>query len=524
MASIASTYLAFLFIGLPFFAATQDLASAPLSYANSQEEALFNRIDELTLDEWAQLVLVVDDPRRSAGQQKQLLLELKEIAVDYQSAKYTRGSVTKRGLKVYKSLVRKFYRVDNLSAGVEDLIYKGEMNLNTFLVLLAVVYQELGIEFRAYTTTEGWFIELDPANEAYSYQIGESLFQTMELSSTQLSTFLDEYIRNGNTQNQPYTIDSLTANGLPNGVPFWKQIAFSFYLKNVYRSFLEVSPENSLSQCLKAHRISPSQYTKLYIYLALITCVADTNGYKDFWIARRYWTLLINNYQTDLSKELQGMFDEYAYNEIVKQGRIDSLHERFEYLHQHIQDTSTLKEISFSYHSFMAIYHAYTDHSRAFIPHQQQASKYYPNHIRMNDLVVNGTLNYVKKQVPIHGMFDTLQALAQILPEIAKEEKYKDALYSACLYAATHSLEKDLAKTQHYYQFLMNTPCSSSDITPSLFQYFFEEYSAYFTRKNQLSQARKILSEGIEVAEKCNFDSSRLIERYRLIKNTKSIY
>lgn len=503
----------------------QDYSPNLIEFANSREKELFERVESLQENELIELVMIADDPSRSTGQNQQFILELKEIANTYRTKKYSKGSTVKRGIKVHKAFAKRFYRIGDRQANLENLIRTGDAHLNTLLIVLGLIYQELGIDFKMVVDETGWFMYLDPKGQNYPLRVGTSLQDEMTVSPPDLAEFLRNYVASGNTSGQAYSIDSTKANGLPRNTSFWRQMAYGLYFKKAYDLHQANQRKESLSHFIKAHRLAPCENTRIAIFGAVNMSISFASTFKDFWQVRDLWVALINNYQTEIEGNFQHLFDGYAHEELVKQGRIDSVKIRYDFLIANITDSVVLRDIRFSYYSLLAVFKAYNEYSRGFISPYKKALEIYPKHARLSSIAVDGVLNYVKKNLTVGSIYDTLLVLASALPEIETSTQFKSAKFNSCIYAAWHQLNrKDIGKTVKYCSAMEALECPSDDLEMENLESFYREYSTYYVQQGKLAKARKALTDGMKMMEKCNFESSILNERYQLIKGVKSLY
>lgn len=489
-------------------------------YSSIKEQELLENIDQLSRDELFHLMLLADNPSIKEYEVKKVLQEFKDIAQNYNSKKYQKGDRTKAAIKIYSALVKKYYRGHDFESDITSITSSGYTTMGSFMVLIAFVYEELNISSKFYTDENGFHMLLYPEKENYHVLLSD-FEQQSNTEVMQLSEFLKEFADKGNIS-PLYSVDSMQANTISKKGAFWKKMVCLQYMYTGAQQARKTLIEDAFQSFLKSYSVIPSDNAYIQLFSAGISEISVKTDLADFWETKEKWMLLVNNYASIADNNLVVLYEQVCADETAKTSGLEESKKKFEYLSSALKDEVVQKDINFAYNSFLAYYRVYSENSRDYIKPLKVAQSIYPEHMRLKELPFHGMLNYVKDLVST-DIYDTIQVLVGLLPEIAEHSQFQLTQFRSCLIKCYYLLEVSrVTELAGYYGNLKETGCPDQALTP-LTNNFFADYSSYYVRQNNLSKGRSILLDGIKFLKACELDDDTLQTRYKYIKDVKSL-
>jgi len=489
-------------------------------YSSIKEQELLENIDNLSRDELFHLMLLADNSFIKEYEAKKVLAEFKGIAQNYNTKKYQKGDPTKAALKIYNALLKKYYKGHDPETDITSITSSGKTAMGSFMVLIAFVFEELNINTKFYTDESGFHMLLYPETTNYHVKLSD-FEQQSNTEVMQLSEFLKEFADKGNLS-PLYSVDSMQANTIAKKGAFWKKMVCLQYMYTGAQQASKGLIEDAFQSFLKSYSIIPSTNAYIQLFSCCISEMSVKTDLSDFWESKEKWMLLINNYTSIADHNLVVLFEQECGDETAKSSGLEASKKKFDYLSTALKDEEVQRDIDFTYNSFLAYHRVYTKNSRNYIGPLKIAQSIYPEHVRLKELPFHGMLNYVKDLVST-DIYDTIQVLVTLLPEITEHPQFQLTQYRSCLIKCYYLLEvSKVTELASYYGKLKETGCPDQALTP-LTNNFFADYSAYYVRQNNLSKGRNILLEGIKFLKTCELDDATLQSRYKYIKDVKSL-
>lgn len=520
--SIGFLLLAVMLFGTSDLFAQLQFDTSMVTYASPKEQELLNNVKSLSKKDLLHLLFIADNPFVKEYQVTKTLEEFQQIAQSYNTRKYQKGNRVKAAASIYESLFKRYYQQHDPTADLADITDKGRTTLGSFLVLVAYVYDELNIGYRFYTDAYGFHASLYPEQEDEHMKLGDydptSSQQTMILNQ-----FLNEFVSQGNLD-KPFTKDSMQANTMAKKGGFWSKMIYMQYMYTAAEQVEKGVIENAFNSYLKAYRVIPTTPAYIQLYSCSIIEISLKTDLSDFESSKEKWVFLVNNYTSVADNNLAILYDQESLDEINRTKQLSQSKKRFDYLKASITDQAVLKELNFAYYSGLAYYRTYEAHSRDYIKPYQLAKETYPDHIRLKEMAFNGMYNYLQN-ITSTNLYDSLKVFVELLPEIKEHPRYQETVFRACLIKCYYLLETSkTTELAPYYTELKNMGCPSDPSLEPMTGRFFAEYSAYYVRKNSLSTGRSILLDGIKLYKACELNDDMLQERYKFIKDVKSLH
>jgi hypothetical protein len=493
-----------------------------ISFNNPKEEALFDKLDELSKEELIYLTFLADDPTISELNYNKAINNLNAIAKSFEHKKYSKNTAAKNALKIYNDLVKKHCRKNADVATITEFHQTGLTSLYSQMTIAAYVFDRLNIDVDFLTNTDGYWIRLLPKEDDIRVRIGYFV-QNEKYSMARINNDIELFIESS-INDRFFTSDSVNTNMIARKGNVWKKLAQLHYTQTSIAQVEKNDNENAIQSCLKAHRLIPTSYTELRVFSLLLI---DLNYPKEDDLDHKSdkYVFMVNHFNTFVERNLVALCEQIMIDEFQRESKIDESLKLINGFIEIVTDEEVLNELNFLVHALMANHFVYQNTSRNFIRHYLRAREIYPEHIRIKSIAFEGVNNYLVKE-RFNMSYDTLKVLVELIPEAKNDSRFCNLELGCMTNQSAYLIDKSyFTAFRKTYADLIKLECDNpnSSLSDGI-DLIFGEYSAYYVRKNQMSTARTILQDGIALKSRLGLSSTELRDRYDLIKGVKSLY